>query len=157
MEYTTAHLYVYGNHPEEKKMPCRTECGEEGWCLTHSRWSRVPCSEEAAVIRMLEGWWRWRTEVLFWSFRFTQYMFIDFKERKGRKRKRKGERMRERETSMWERNINWLPPSFIPTRDRTCSPGMCPDWASIPQHFSVQHNTLTNWATWPGPNSFNFF
>ena len=61
-------------------------------------------------------------------------MFIDF---------------RERETSMWERNINWLPPVYTLTRDRTHNLGVCPDQELNPQPFGVWEDAPTNWATWP--------
>ena len=37
------------------------------------------------------------------------------------------ERERERETSMWKRDIDQLPPIGTPTRGGTCNLGMCPD------------------------------
>ena len=67
-------------------------------------------------------------------------MLIDFKER-GRKWET------EREISMWERNIDWLPPTCALTRDRTCIPGMHANWGSNPQSLGVQDKAPTNWAT----------
>ena len=47
-------------------------------------------------------------------------MFIDFGERGGGWRKRReGERETERETLMWEGNIDWLPPFCAPPGDQT--------------------------------------
>ena len=68
-------------------------------------------------------------------------MFIDFRE-KGR----------ERETLMWEKNINPLPPIRTPTGDWTCNLGMCPDQDSDPWSFGVWDDASTNWATLPGPD-----
>ena len=59
-------------------------------------------------------------------------------------------RERERETSMWERNIVWLPPVPTPTGDRTCNLGLCTDLKLNPQHVGVWDDAPTNWATWPG-------
>ena len=42
---------------------------------------------------------------------------------------------RENETSVWERNIDWLPPKGAPTRNQTHNLGMCHEWGSNP-HFS---------------------
>ena len=73
--------------------------------------------------------------------------FIDFREKMGT------ERERERETSMWERNIYWLLPIYALTGDRTWNLGMCPNQGSNPQHFGVRDDALTNWATRePGPH-----
>ena len=55
--------------------------------------------------------------------------------------KRERERGRERETSMCERNLDWLPPSYAPPRDRTHNPGMFPDWELNPQPFDVWDNS----------------
>ena len=60
------------------------------------------------------------------------------------------ERERERDTMMWERNINLLPPVHTLTRDATHKPGMCPDSESNQQPFSAQNNAPTNWAMQPG-------
>ena len=72
------------------------------------------------------------------------YFIIDF-------RKRKGDRKRDRETSMWEININRLPLTLSPTRDGTCNLGMCPDQESNPKPFGIWDNAPTNWTTQPGP------
>ena len=50
----------------------------------------------------------------------------------------------ERETSMQERNIDWLPSLHAPTRDRTCNLGMRPDWGLNPQPFDVWDNAPIN-------------
>ena len=63
-------------------------------------------------------------------------------------REREGER--EKETSMWKRNIDQLPPICTPTGDWTCNPGMCPDWELNLQPFGVPDNALNYWATQPG-------
>ena len=48
---------------------------------------------------------------------------------------------RERDTSMWERNINWLPPVHAPTMDQTHNRGMCPDW-NLTNDLSVSKMSL---------------
>ena len=65
-------------------------------------------------------------------------------------------RGRERETSMWKRNIDLLLPIHDPTRDWTHNLRMCPDWKWNPQIFGVQDNTLPNWDTQPS-NFFIYF
>ena len=62
-------------------------------------------------------------------------MFIDFRERG---------RGKERETSMWERNINQLPLVHIPTRDQIQYLGMCPDRESNQRPFGLGDDVLTN-------------
>ena len=42
---------------------------------------------------------------------------------------------RDRQTSVWERNICWLPLIYVLTGDRTRNLGVCPDWASNLQPF----------------------
>ena len=61
-------------------------------------------------------------------------MLIDFRERRR-------ERARERETLMWERNINGLPPVHTPTGDQTSNLGMCPDQELNPQCFQEYYRT----------------
>ena len=61
---------------------------------------------------------------------------------------------RERETLMWERNINQFPPMCTPTGYWTHNLGMCPEWDSNLQPFGVQDNVPINWATQPGINNF---
>ena len=56
---------------------------------------------------------------------------------------------RERETLMWERNIDWLPSVCTLTRAQNPSLGMCSDWDSNLQHFSVHDNAPTE-PHWPG-------
>ena len=62
-------------------------------------------------------------------------MFIDFREKKGE---------RHTETSMWERNIDWLPPIHVPTGDWTgdqkCNLGICPEQESNPKPFGIWDN-----------------
>ena len=61
-------------------------------------------------------------------------MCIDFRD-KGKEGKR-------------ERNISRLPPTLTLTPgDQTHNLGMCPDWESITQHFGLQVDATTNWAT----------
>ena len=50
-------------------------------------------------------------------------MFIDFRDRG-----REGER---KTILMWERNINWLPPIWSPTRDQNCILGKYMPWPDI--------------------------
>ena len=84
-------------------------------------------------------------------------MFIDFGERGGGWRKRReGERETERETLMWEGNIDWLPPICTSTGDQTHNLGMCPDWGSDLQPFGVWDHAPTNSATSQG-KMFLFF
>ena len=55
----------------------------------------------------------------------------------------------ERETSMWKRNIDQLPPGCArPSRDPPWTIGMCPDRESQP--VGVGDGAPTNWATRPG-------
>ena len=63
-------------------------------------------------------------------------MFIDFE--------------RERETLMWKRDINQLPPICAPNGNQTHSPGMCPDEELNPQPFDERKDAPTNWSTQPG-------
>ena len=75
-------------------------------------------------------------------------MFIDnrFKGKEGRER---------RETSMWERNTDWLPLAHIPTEDWARNLDMCPDWEPNPKPCGVWEDTPTNWATQTGENLYN--
>ena len=56
-------------------------------------------------------------------------MFIDLRESE-REREKKKEKKEKKKTSVWERNIDWLPPICAPTWDQTHNLGMCPDWGS---------------------------
>ena len=67
------------------------------------------------------------------------YVFINFRER-GRGRER------EKETSMWERNIDWLPPGCAPAGDGTRQ-------GSNPQSFAERDGAANNQAIWPGHNA----
>ena len=49
---------------------------------------------------------------------------------------------RERETSMWERNINQLPLIHDPTRDQTHTPGMCSDQEPNLWPFGVYQHSV---------------
>ena len=53
------------------------------------------------------------------------------------------EREKEKESSMWDRNINQLPPLHAPTGIQTHSLGMCPDRGSNPQPWGAQDNAPT--------------
>ena len=44
---------------------------------------------------------------------------------------------------MWEKNIDWLPSIYSPTRDWTCNPGMCGDWGSNVKPFDAWEFALT--------------
>lgn len=57
------------------------------------------------------------------------------------------EREIERETSMSDRNINWLLPYTPQSGDKTCNTGMCPDWGLTSHPFGVLENAPTNRAT----------
>ena len=76
-------------------------------------------------------------------------MFVNFRER-GSRGKRETDRHthihREtgRETSMWERNNDRLPPACTPMGDQTHNLGMCLSWESNPQPFGMWDNTPTN-------------
>lgn len=82
-----------------------------------------------------------------WFFKIlTQdYVFIDFFLKEGY-----WGRVRDRETSMWELNIDSLPPMCTLMGDWTRSLNMCLDWELNIQPFGVQGDIPTNWATWPG-------
>ena len=56
-----------------------------------------------------------------------------------------------RETSEWERNIDWLPSAHAPTGDRTRNPGTCPDWKLNLRHFALRDDIQPTEAHWPGP------
>ena len=73
--------------------------------------------------------------------------FFFFKERK--RGEGEGGRKGGREAPAWERNSYWLPLVHALTRDRTCNPGMCPDWESNLQPFDLWNYLcgLNNWAT----------
>ena len=61
----------------------------------------------------------WRT--FYFIFIFNPHLricfLIDFRERE----RERGERQRKKETSMQERNIDWLPPISALTQDPTCN------------------------------------
>ena len=57
------------------------------------------------------------------------------------------ERKTERHINVWERNINWLPPICTLTGGWAHNLGLCPDWGSNPQPFSLWDYAPTNWAT----------
>ena len=50
----------------------------------------------------------------------------------------------ERETSMWEGNIDWLPLTCAPTGTKPHNLGICPDQKSHLWSFSSQDDVLTN-------------
>ena len=64
--------------------------------------------------------------------------------------KEKGEVERERETLMWDRNIDWLPSICTPNRDWTHNLGMCSDRGPNLQTFGVWDDTPTNLVTQSG-------
>ena len=43
--------------------------------------------------------------------------------------------VRDRGTSGWQRNIDWLPSVLASTRDQTCNLGMCLNWGMEPATF----------------------
>ena len=110
-----------------------------------------------------------KREIIFFKSSLED-IFMDF--RKGGRREREGgrekererKRERERKTSMWEINVNRLPPlCMLLTGDQTCNlictpnrewthnPGMCHDRTSNPQtFFGVWDDTQADWATWSG-------
>ena len=61
-----------------------------------------------------------------------------------------GERDKERKALMGEKNTDWLPPVHAWAWEQTVNLGICPDWESNPQPFSVRDNAPTNRATWSG-------
>ena len=63
---------------------------------------------------------------------------------------------RERETAMWERNINRMPPIHAPTGYWTHNLGMCPDRKLILQSFGAWDDSPTNWPTKLGPEITGF-
>ena len=81
-------------------------------------------------------------------------MFVDFREREEGTEKHQYET----ETSMWERNTDWLPPVSASAGDWTRNLGICLDQGSNPQPFGAQDDTPTNWAPWPGqPSNFSSY
>ena len=76
-----------------------------------------------------------------------EYIFIDFRER--------GSGGGERNIDM--RNIGWLPPIRVLTRDQTCNMGVCPDGESDLWPLSAQDNTPTNQATPPRASLLLYF
>ena len=72
-------------------------------------------------------------------------MFIDFRDEGGER-----DRQTEKETSVWEINIDWLSPVFSLTGYWTYNLRMCPDLELNLQPFGVENSAPTNWATQPG-------
>ena len=66
-------------------------------------------------------------------------LFGVFLEREG-----KGERERERNIDMREKNIDRLPLTYTLTRDRIHISGMCPDWESNSQTFGLWDSAPTS-------------
>lgn len=56
------------------------------------------------------------------------------------------DRVRERETWVWERNIDWLPPVHSLIRDQSRNLHKFPDWKSNPQPqpFGTQDDVSVN-------------
>ena len=73
-------------------------------------------------------------------------MILEREEEKEREIEREREKERERETC--ERNIDWLPCTH-PNQGSNPNLGMCPDWESNLQPFSVQDYAPTNQTTQP--------
>ena len=63
---------------------------------------------------------------------------------------REKERQTDRQTLMWEINLDLLPLVCASTRDWTCNLGMFPDQESNPQAFGVWIDSPRKWNTWPG-------
>lgn len=77
------------------------------------------------------------------------FLKIDLRERKGgRKREGEGEggRERDRQTLIWERNIDRLPPRHTPKGESNQKPGYVPWPKSNPPPFSVRDDAPTKWA-----------
>ena len=51
---------------------------------------------------------------------------------------------------MKERNMDWLPREQTPPGDRTCNPGMCPDWESNQRPFTLQDGAQPREPHWSG-------
>ena len=66
-------------------------------------------------------------------------------------RKRRRERGKERETSMWERSIDLLPPIHTTTGDPAHNPVMCSDWESNLQPFGYGMTFQPTELHWAGP------
>ena len=73
-------------------------------------------------------------------------MFIDLRETE---RERQKNRERKRETSMWKRNIDPLPPIYALNRDQTHNLGIWPEQVSNVQPLDAQGDAPTNWAAQP--------
>ena len=71
-------------------------------------------------------------------------------------REGKGGRKRRRETSKWERNIDWLALVCSPTKDQTCDQGMCPDRSHKPSSgpFAFRDDTQPTEVHQSGPLFF---
>ena len=59
----------------------------------------------------------------------------------------------DRQTSMWERNINWLSLICSLIRDQTSNLGVCPHQELNLQNFGVWDDIPTNWAILARANS----
>ena len=87
-------------------------------------------------------------------FGFCFCVFLQINLERGGEREKEGEREqkrqgwgRERETLMWERNINELPPVYGPPWDGIHNLDMCPEWELNPWPSNKR-------ATWPGLDLF---
>ena len=61
--------------------------------------------------------------------------------------------MRERHTSLWERNTDWLPPVCALAGDGTHNVGVCPGGIEVAA-FGTRDDNPTNGASQPGLSTF---
>ena len=73
---------------------------------------------------------RWATYIVFCFFK-EDFIYSFLERRQGR------EKERERNIDGWEKHP-LVASHMPPTRDMACNPGMCPDWESNQQPFSLQ-------------------
>ena len=57
-------------------------------------------------------------------------------------------------SSMWERNINQVPPVRALSRDQIRYPGLCPDRESNERSLGAQDDAPANYTTCPAYNIF---
>ena len=125
---------------------------------TQWRWPRIDFLKISVILK--RGYQRtYETFLLYFIFIYFYY-FVNPHPRICLlilERKEGGERETERETSMWERNINGLPPLHTLTGDWTCSLGMCPEQGLNLQPFGVWDVTPTKHTTQQGQRLCFFF